>query len=104
MQEPLYSLSWQATVRSGKRVSLAPRFFTETNKESGARPPSLFGSVRVIFLSGYAAPFAFTRNGKGSQILETDQRTLQSKISRQSDSLKIQTPLPVQIEAQIQAV
>nr|DAO91784.1 MAG TPA: hypothetical protein [Caudoviricetes sp.] len=39
MQEPLYSLSWQATVRPGKRVSLAPRFFTETNKESGARPP-----------------------------------------------------------------
>ena len=103
MQEPLYSLSWQATIRPGKRVSLAPRF-TERNKGEWGATPSLFGSVRVIFLSGYAAPFAFTRNGKGSQILETDQRTLQSKISRQSDSLKIQTPLPVQIEAQIQAV
>nr|DAU92887.1 MAG TPA: hypothetical protein [Caudoviricetes sp.] len=25
----------------------------------GARPPVYFGSVRVIFLNGYAAPFAF---------------------------------------------
>lgn len=55
MQEPLYSLSWQATIRPGKRVSLAPRFYREPTKESGARPPSLFGSVRGIFLSGYAA-------------------------------------------------
>nr|DAP88346.1 MAG TPA: hypothetical protein [Caudoviricetes sp.] len=31
-------------------------FYRLSTKESGARPPSLFGSVRVIFLSGYAAP------------------------------------------------
>lgn len=104
MQEPLYSLSWQATIRSGKRCFTCSAFLKSVNKGEWGATPSLFGSVRVIFLSGYAAPFAFTRNGKGSQILETDQRTLQSKISRQSDSMKIQTPLPVQIEAQIQAV
>lgn len=80
------------------------RVFKERQQRRVGRDPQFIGSVRVIFLSGYAAPFAFTRNGKGSQILETDRRTLQSKISRQSDSLKIQTPLPVQIEAQIQAV
>ncbi|OFV39611.1 hypothetical protein HMPREF3136_03795 [Neisseria sp. HMSC15C08] len=59
MQEPLYSLSWQATIRPGKRISLAPRFFTETSKGEWGATPCLFGSVRVIFLNGYAAPFAF---------------------------------------------
>nr|DAW42371.1 MAG TPA: hypothetical protein [Caudoviricetes sp.] len=57
MQEPLYSLSWQATIRPGKCVSLAPRFYRDQQGEWGATP-SLFGSVRVIFLNGYAAPFA----------------------------------------------
>ncbi len=57
MQEPLYSLSWQATIRPGKRVSLAPRFVKDTLSYVGATPIYL-GSVRVIFLNGYAAPFA----------------------------------------------
>ncbi|WP_308074235.1 hypothetical protein [Neisseria polysaccharea] len=64
MQEPLYSLSWQATVRSGKRVSLAPRFVIENQQRKVGRDPLFIcGSVRVIFLNGYAAPFAVASYG-----------------------------------------
>ena len=38
-QEPLYSLSWQATIRPGKRVSLAPRFVTEPQQRKVGRDP-----------------------------------------------------------------
>jgi hypothetical protein len=41
-------------------------------------------------------------NGKRPQKPETGWRTLQLKISGYSGRLKIQTPLPVQAEAQIQ--
>nr|DAI54322.1 MAG TPA: hypothetical protein [Caudoviricetes sp.]DAN61652.1 MAG TPA: hypothetical protein [Caudoviricetes sp.] len=38
MQEPLYSLSWQATIRPGKRISLAPRFLQRPTRRVGRDP------------------------------------------------------------------
>lgn len=38
VQEPLYSLSWQATIRPGKRISLAPRFLQRPTRRVGRDP------------------------------------------------------------------
>ncbi|WP_159070285.1 hypothetical protein [Neisseria sicca] len=65
MQEPLYSLSWQATIRTGKRCFTCSAFFYRDQQGEWGATPCLFGSVRVIFLNGYAAPFAFCQSWHG---------------------------------------
>nr|DAR70937.1 MAG TPA: hypothetical protein [Caudoviricetes sp.] len=52
VQEPLYSLSWQATIRPGKRCFTCSAFLKSVNKGEWGATPYLFGSVRVIFLNG----------------------------------------------------
>ena len=52
MQEPLYSLSWQATVRPGKRVSLAPRSvisMPESQAISKCKKPPYKGGLYSYF-------------------------------------------------------
>ena len=90
--------------QAGQTLFHLLRVFKERQQRRVGRDPLVYLEASASSSLAATPPFAFTRNGKGSQILETDQRTLQSKISRQSDSLKIQTPLPVQAEAQIQAL
>jgi hypothetical protein len=93
VQEPLYSLSWQATIRPGKRVSLAPRFFTETNKESGARPPVYLEASASSSSTATPPLLPFASYGMARK-----------PENRESGNLKTQTPLSIQKEAQIQVV